>query len=571
MSHDVRDRLREAARQPTAPVDPDTIHARGRRRQVRARTGMATVAVLALIAGAVSVGGLTGDRTPAPFVEESPATPSPTPGTTPSSPTPASPSDAPSPDAVDVSVSSVGIEGLDRVMAVARDGEEGGNGRIEMLAPDGTTTAVEVGTDRPSTITWFPDREGGIVWHHEPEPSEIVHATVDGEQVLLEQGEASSIRLVGMQDGGAGALVERRIGATPADTTADLLEVPLDGRPPWLLAEDLLEEDTGLIGAAALELRLYAIGTESVQRVVVDRPDTDDLVPVFEGGASTDEYVRGVAMGAGADGFALIETRGGADVPDARLLRIDLQHAEVVEQIDVPVAAGLEATRVVVGALSAGGDLVLVNRAGEEQRWLRPLVLDLRTGQWAELDVDGMVRVGPVPRSPEGPAPACVAEDTELANAAPSDDRLHVYLPCTGQAEPGVVYRHDVGQPASGDVEADARTALAALLSTPDPAWQDRGYHGYGEVGITVNDVTLDGDGGLTVDVALPEDGIGALGTSFAGMAWHTSLLATLFQFPPVESVTLLADGECEDYTMQFESSGCFTADRSQAPWSSEP
>lgn len=553
MSSDVRELLHRSARTPTEPVDAEAIHARGRRRRLGSRAGAVGVTALALVGGLLSVGQLAGGDTPAPYIDRVPPTPTPVP--------------ASEPDGATQSGRS-GVADLGRVVAVARDAPPaGGGGTVVLLAPDGSGSEIRLTTPTPSAVTWFPDDRGGVVWQADG-PSSIRRATSDGETTLLAGADAEGLayRLVGVQDGGDRVLVERRRGTSPTEATSDLLGVPVDGGAPEVVAAAVGGWESALTHAAALEGALYALDVEASQHTVVDPPDGDP-VTVFRGGDATGEYVRGMALGPGSDGFVLVESAAGhPDRPDARLLRIDLADPHVTAEIDVPLQHGIGDRWAVPSDVSVADGHLLVNRDAEGE-WLRPLVLDLATGAWSELDVVGRARLGPPPPPTAAPRPACATEDADLADAEPTGDRLYVYLPCTGETGAGVTYRLDTGERRSGEVEADVRRAIGRLLTAPDPSLRDRGYAAFDRAGIELRGVALGGDGSLVVDFTFPDDGVGTLSTSHGGMVWHASLLATLLQFEQVTTVELREGGRCEAYPPFFEGGGCWRFDAGEAPW----
>lgn len=557
MSPDLRELLHQSARGPSEPVDPDVIHARGRRRQLGSRAGAAAVAVVALVGAVVSVGQLTSGDTPAPFVDSVRPTPSPSEDTE-----------------QEPQTNKLQVSDLDRVVAVAEDAPSPeGEGRIKLLSPDGSESEIRLATSTPSAVTWFPDDRGGIIWQAPDEASSrVLHEASDGQTTVLAEasGEGDVYRLVGVQDGGVRALVERRTGTTPNDTTADLLAVPLDGDDPEVLAAGVGGWESGISQAAAIELLLYGFSVEASQFAIVDRPDGDP-VTVFQGGDATGEYVAGVALDEGQDGFVLIESAAGyPDHPDARLLQVDVANGRVTGEIDVPLQQGIGDMWAVPRDVSVAGGHLLINRDAEGE-WLRPLILDLATGSWAELDVAGRARLGPPPTPPTPPQHACVTEDADLANAEPAGDRLHVYLPCIDEVEAVVVYRLDTGQLHSGDVEADVRYVIDRLLTAPEPSLRERGYNGFDGFGIKLRGVAFGRDGALVVDFDFPDDGVGHLNTSHAGMVWHTSLLANLFQFDQVATVELHEEGSCEAYASFFEGDGCWRFKTDDAPWEKTP
>ncbi|MFA9446937.1 GerMN domain-containing protein [Egicoccus sp. AB-alg6-2] len=587
---DISDLLDRAACGADGPAPIDTIVRRGRRRRSAARVATvgAPLAVAAVVAGMVLAGdgpsGLIID--PPPPVAESPD-PAPTPSvdSTESAEPPPGERGEP-PEAADASgwVEPSGMAA--DVLVIEADS---GTSAVTRLAADGSLEEFELEAGVPNAAGLVPDGDGGVAWQPDSESMDaapVLHRDAGGETTTLAAAEGpGEIQLVGWDLGLVRPLVTERSGSGFQDTTADLLAVPFDGGDAEVVREGVGAWEMGVSHAAVLETAIYAQYVEAMHNIVIDPPDGAPVV-VFEGGELNGEYPRGVGfVESTGQAVALVE-RGPVfgETPSVRLLIIDPAVAEVVDELEVPIALGLadgamEELLPQAGDLSVRGDHVLVNRRADGA-WLPPVVLDVGSGTWSLLEHrDGGLVTGRAFLAPAAGADArqefaaCYTEDQSLVNAAPGGESLwktsFVYLPCTDWDEPQDVHRLSAQVALTGDLVDDLTAALEVLLEeAPTPEQAERGYHSPVDGrGVRLRSAAVDDTGRAVVDVSFA-DGVDGLNSAHNSLVWHRMLFGTVFQFADVTSLELRLDGSCDAYAEFFQGDGCQTVGVAKAaPW----
>lgn len=551
MSPEMKDLLHDAARTPQQPVDADALHARGRRRTARRTAAAGTALALVATLGAVS---LIGDDEPDPMVVAGPE-----PGTDPDGRPTTDPGGRTSP--IDA--------GVDLMWVVDGNGEERS---VVLVRPgDGSPQRViEIDSPEPTRDVIVADDGGGFFWQRsedEGPASTILHVDAEGRVTEAlpapsdEEVARTRVRHLLVGGGDGRALVARRTGGLPEDTTEQLIEIRPDGTTRDLAAP-MPAWESAWSSASGDEVLLVAESSEGTTSAIVVPPRGEPTV-VTSRDFGVDGVIADVAA-TGERGYALVLPAGDGD---ATLLAIDLAAGEVADELSIP-AELLGAETVRDADLHLEGSALVVNRDTGEG-FLPPILLDLDDVEYGWTTLDGppgramLARAHRAATTSDSP---CATEDDPLRNAAPSGDGLHLYLACDGEGDPSVVYRTDLAR-ASSDPVADARDVLDDLLGDLPDELRARGYSNLGgAVQVGVRSVVLDG-ARLTVDFALPDSGMGVFSTSHGSAVWHALLAANLLQLDGVGEVALLADGDCERYSQSFEGDGCVVIGADRAPW----